>query len=158
MRARSSRRPTGGKLADDRAEVWQAVRTLPPLQAQVIALHYYEDYSVAQVDAATRLREIVRRTGQPVAHGHTDVLLDEPQESPRSLAPSLPASGKAIAAPAGRSAAATPTSHWTDREPTSTSHRHPLGGNAVRRLLGSIWRYKSLIATAVLLGALLGSG
>ena len=40
------------KLADDHAEVWQAVRTLPPLQAQVIALHYYEDYSVAQVAAA----------------------------------------------------------------------------------------------------------
>jgi DNA-directed RNA polymerase specialized sigma24 family protein len=28
------------------------VRTLPPLQAQVIALHYFEDYSVAQVAAA----------------------------------------------------------------------------------------------------------
>ena len=40
------------KLADDHAEVWQAVQTLPPLQAQVIALHYYEDYSVAQVAAA----------------------------------------------------------------------------------------------------------
>jgi RNA polymerase sigma factor (sigma-70 family) len=40
------------KLADDHAEVWHAVRTLPPLQAQVIALHYYEDYSVAQVAAA----------------------------------------------------------------------------------------------------------
>jgi RNA polymerase sigma-70 factor, ECF subfamily len=40
------------KLADEHAEVWQAIRTLPPLQAQVIALHYYEDYSVAQVAAA----------------------------------------------------------------------------------------------------------
>jgi len=40
------------KLADDHAEVWQAVRTLPPLQAQVIALYYFEDYSVAQVAAA----------------------------------------------------------------------------------------------------------
>jgi RNA polymerase sigma-70 factor, ECF subfamily len=40
------------KLADDHAEVWQAIRSLPPLQAQVIALHYYEDYSVAQVAAA----------------------------------------------------------------------------------------------------------
>src|SRR4029453_18127971 len=40
------------KLADDHAELWQAVRTLPPLEAQVIALHYYEDYSVAQVTAA----------------------------------------------------------------------------------------------------------
>ena len=40
------------KLADDHAEVWQAIRTLPPLQAQVIALYYFEDYSVAQVAAA----------------------------------------------------------------------------------------------------------
>jgi hypothetical protein len=46
--------------------------------------------SVAQVDAASRLREIVRRARQPVAHGRTAVLLDEPQEAPRSLAPSLP--------------------------------------------------------------------
>jgi hypothetical protein len=49
-----------------------------------------KDSSVAQVDAASRLREIVRRTGQPVAHGRTAVLRDEPQESPRPLAPSLP--------------------------------------------------------------------
>jgi RNA polymerase sigma-70 factor, ECF subfamily len=40
------------KLADDHEEVWQAIRTLPPLQAQVIALPYFEDYSVAQVAAA----------------------------------------------------------------------------------------------------------
>jgi RNA polymerase sigma factor (sigma-70 family) len=40
------------KLADDHAEVWQAVRTLPPSQAQVIALHYYEDYSIVQIAAA----------------------------------------------------------------------------------------------------------
>jgi pyruvate/2-oxoglutarate dehydrogenase complex dihydrolipoamide acyltransferase (E2) component len=46
--------------------------------------------SAAQVDAASRLREIVRRTGQPVAHGRTAVLLDEPQEAPRPLALSLP--------------------------------------------------------------------
>jgi hypothetical protein len=45
--------------------------------------------SVAQVDAASRLREIVRRTGQPVSHGGTAVL-DEPEESPRPLAPYLP--------------------------------------------------------------------
>jgi RNA polymerase sigma-70 factor, ECF subfamily len=37
------------KLADDHAEVWAAIRTLPPSQAQVIALHYYEDYSVSQI-------------------------------------------------------------------------------------------------------------
>jgi RNA polymerase sigma-70 factor (ECF subfamily) len=65
------------KLADDHAEVWQAVRTLPPSQAQVIALHYYEDYSISQiaaalgralregsadqVDAATGLRDRPRR-------------------------------------------------------------------------------------------------
>jgi hypothetical protein len=46
--------------------------------------------SVAQVDAASRLREIVRRTRQPVGHGRTAVLLDEPQGSPRLLALSLP--------------------------------------------------------------------
>jgi uncharacterized protein involved in exopolysaccharide biosynthesis len=117
-----------------------------------------KDSSVAQVDAASRLREILRRTGQPVAHGPTTVLRDEPPESPGSLAPSLPPSGKVSAAPAGASAAATPTSHWTDGETTSTFHSQPPSENAVGRLLGSIWRSKSLIATAVLLGALLGSG
>ena len=40
------------KLADEHAEVWEAIRTLPPSQAQVIALHYYEDYSVSQIAAA----------------------------------------------------------------------------------------------------------
>jgi uncharacterized protein involved in exopolysaccharide biosynthesis len=117
-----------------------------------------KESSVAQVDAASRLREIVRRTGQPVAHGHTVVLLEEPQESPRSLAPSLPPSGKVSAAAAGSSAVATPHQHWTDGETMSTFHSQPPSGNAVGRLLRSIWRYKSLIAAAVLLGALLGSG
>jgi uncharacterized protein involved in exopolysaccharide biosynthesis len=117
-----------------------------------------KESSVAQVDAASQLREIVRRTGQPVAHGHTAVLRDEPQESPRSLASSLPPSGKASAAPAGASAAATPTSRWTDGEARSTFHSQPPRGNAVARPLRSTWRYKPLIATAVLLGALLGYG
>jgi RNA polymerase sigma factor (sigma-70 family) len=76
------------KLADEHAEVWQAVRTLPPLQAQVIALHYYEDYSVAQADAAAGLREILRRTGQLVAHGRTTTLPDRPQEPPEPIPPS----------------------------------------------------------------------
>jgi RNA polymerase sigma-70 factor, ECF subfamily len=40
------------KLADDHAEVWEAIRTLPPSQAQAIALHYYEDYSIAQIATA----------------------------------------------------------------------------------------------------------
>jgi capsular polysaccharide biosynthesis protein len=114
--------------------------------------------SVAQVDAASRLREIVRRTGQPVAHGHTAVLLDEPQESPRSLAPSLPASRKVSAAAAGCSATAMPSSRWIDGETRSTFHSQPPSGNAVGRLLGSIWRYRWLTAAAVLLGTLLGYG
>jgi capsular polysaccharide biosynthesis protein len=116
-----------------------------------------KESSVAQVDAASRLREIVRRTGQPVAHGRTAVLLDEPQESPGSLAPSLPASGEVSAAAAGRSAA-TPTSHGTDRETRNTVHRPPPSENGVGRLLGSIWCYRWLVTAAVLLGALLGSG
>jgi RNA polymerase sigma-70 factor (ECF subfamily) len=41
----------GIKLADDHAEVWEAIRALPPSQAQVVALHYYEDYSVGQIAA-----------------------------------------------------------------------------------------------------------
>jgi uncharacterized protein involved in exopolysaccharide biosynthesis len=118
-----------------------------------------KDSSVTQVDAASRLREIVRHTDQPVAHRHTAVLRDEPQESPRPLAPSLPPSGKTSAAAAGRSAAATPHQHWTDGETRSTFHsQSPSGKNAVGRLLGAIWRCKWLIATAVLLGALLSSG
>jgi uncharacterized protein involved in exopolysaccharide biosynthesis len=116
------------------------------------------DSSVAQVDAASRLREIVRHTGQPVAHGHTAALRDEPQDSPRPLAPSLPPSGKTSAAAAGSSAAATPTSHWTNGEARSTFHNQSPSGNAVGRLLRSTWRYKPLIAAAVLLGALLGYG
>ena len=117
-----------------------------------------KDSSVAQVDATSRLREIVRHTDQPVAHGRTAVPLDEPQESPRRPAASSPPSGKATAAPAGASAAATPTSRWTDGEARSTFDSQSPSGNAVGRLLGSIWGYKSLIAAAVLLGALLGSG
>jgi uncharacterized protein involved in exopolysaccharide biosynthesis len=117
-----------------------------------------KESSVAQVDAATRLREIVQHTGQPVAHGRTAVLRNEAQESPGSLAPSLPPSGKVSAGAAGRSVAVTPTSHWTDQETNTTFHSQPSSGNAVDRLLESIWRSKSLIAAAVLLGALLGYG
>ena len=40
----------------------------------------------------------------------------------------------------------------------STVHSQPPSGSAVGRLLQSAWRYKWLIATAVLLGALLGYG
>src|SRR5215216_4516447 len=40
----------------------------------------------------------------------------------------------------------------------STFHRQPSDGDAVAGLLQSAWRYKALIAAAVLLGALLGYG
>jgi RNA polymerase sigma-70 factor (ECF subfamily) len=33
------------------AELWDAVRALPPRQAQVVALHYLEDRSVSQIAA-----------------------------------------------------------------------------------------------------------
>jgi hypothetical protein len=45
-----------------------------------------KDASVAQVDAASRLREIVRHSGQPVAHGRTAVLPDGPEEAPEPVA------------------------------------------------------------------------
>jgi capsular polysaccharide biosynthesis protein len=116
------------------------------------------DSSVAQVDATSWLREIARHSDQPVAHAHTAVLRDEPQESPRPLASSSPPSGKVRPAPAGAGAAATPTSRRTNGEARSTFHSQPPSGNAVGRLLGSIWRNRWLAATAVLLGALFGSG
>ena len=46
------------------------------------------DSSVAQVDAASRLREIVRHTGQPVAHGRTAAttsMLSELEETAEAL-------------------------------------------------------------------------
>lgn len=52
-----------------------------------------KDSSVAQVDAASRLREIVRRTGQPVIHGRTAVLPDqawEPELPEAALVPPAP--------------------------------------------------------------------
>jgi hypothetical protein len=54
-----------------------------------------KESSVAQIDAASRLREILRHTGQLVAHGRTATLPDQPQEPPRPIAPSLPSPTKA---------------------------------------------------------------
>jgi hypothetical protein len=56
-----------------------------------------KDSSIAQVDAATPLREIVLHTGQPVGHGPTMVLPDppdRPQEPPMPLAPSPPSAAR----------------------------------------------------------------
>ena len=55
------------------------------------------DSSVAQVDAASRLREIVRHGDQLVAHGPTTILPDppgQPQEPPMPLAPSPPSAAR----------------------------------------------------------------
>jgi capsular polysaccharide biosynthesis protein len=67
-------------------------------------------------------------------------------------------SGKVNAAAAGRGGAAISHQHWTDGETMSTFQSQPPSGNAVGRLLRFTWRYKLLIAAAVLLGALLGYG
>jgi hypothetical protein len=56
-----------------------------------------KESSIAQVDAATPLREIVLHTGQPVGHGPTTVLPDppdRPQEPPLPLAPSPPSAAR----------------------------------------------------------------
>jgi uncharacterized protein involved in exopolysaccharide biosynthesis len=50
------------------------------------------------------------------------------------------------------------TNHGVDGETMSTLHRQGPGGDAVGRLLGSAWRYKGLLAVAVLVGALFGYG
>jgi hypothetical protein len=49
-----------------------------------------KDSSVAQIDAASQLRDIGRHTGRRVAHGRTTSLPDEPQGLPEPLAPFLP--------------------------------------------------------------------
>ena len=48
------------------------------------------DGSVAQVDAASRLREIVRHSDRLVAHGRATSLPDEPKEAPEPMVLSLP--------------------------------------------------------------------
>lgn len=52
-----------------------------------------KESSIAQVDGATALREIVLHTGQPVGHGPTTALPDQPQEPP-PLAPSPPSAAR----------------------------------------------------------------
>jgi RNA polymerase sigma-70 factor (ECF subfamily) len=108
------------KLADDHAEVWQAIRTLPPLQAQAIALHYYEDYSVAQVAAAlgrapgtikAQLHHGCRKLARLLA---TDAMSMRPAGCGRSSG--TPAGRWPIAAPRF-----SPTSHGRPR----SSSRHP---------------------------------
>ena len=46
-------------------------------------------YSVAQVDAAGRLREIMRHSRRPVAHGRTPALPEQPPEPPGPPPPLL---------------------------------------------------------------------
>jgi hypothetical protein len=56
-----------------------------------------KESSIAQVDAATALREIVLHTGQPVGHGPTTVLPDppgQPQEPPIPFTPSPPSAAR----------------------------------------------------------------
>jgi RNA polymerase sigma-70 factor (ECF subfamily) len=46
-----TRRELPAELPEASAEFWRAVRALPPRQAQVVALHYVEDRSVADIAA-----------------------------------------------------------------------------------------------------------
>jgi RNA polymerase sigma factor (sigma-70 family) len=87
------------KLADEHAQVWEAIRTLPPSQAQVIALHYYEDYSVAQIAAA-----LGRAPGHdqgaappwPAEAGPAARRRDRPGEADMNLDDRLRAAGQAL--------------------------------------------------------------
>ena len=65
------------KLADDHAEGWQSIRTLPPSQAQVIALHCYEDYSIGQIAAA-----LGRAPGAPSRPSSTRAAAGSPSPGP----------------------------------------------------------------------------
>lgn len=46
-----TQRQLPAELPEASASFWQAVRALPPRQAQVVALHYVEDRSIAEVAA-----------------------------------------------------------------------------------------------------------
>ena len=52
-----ARRAVPAELPDDAAEFWRAVRSLPARQAQVVALHYVEDRSVADIAAICDIAE-----------------------------------------------------------------------------------------------------
>ncbi len=58
----AGRTQTSGELEEDDEAFWQAVRRLPPRQAQAVALHYLEDYSVRKISEVLDCSESTVKT------------------------------------------------------------------------------------------------
>ncbi len=71
--------------ADPHLEVWRAVKDLPKRQAQVIALHYWDDQTLAQIadilECGTEtVKTHLKRARQALATSLGDVYLTDPDE------------------------------------------------------------------------------
>ena len=75
---RNRRKPA--EPADE--DFWSAVRKLPRRQAQVVALHYIYDLSVADVAATLEIGEGTAKTHLSRARGSLAQVLDERGEQP----------------------------------------------------------------------------
>lgn len=74
---------------DPHLEVWRAVKDLPKRQAQVIALHYWDDQTLAQIadilECGTEtVKTHLKRARQALATSLGDVYLADPDEGSRS--------------------------------------------------------------------------
>ncbi len=58
----AGRTQTSVELGEDDEAFWQAVRRLPPRQAQAVALHYLEDYSVRKISEVLDCSESTVKT------------------------------------------------------------------------------------------------
>jgi len=85
------------KLADEHAEVWQAIRTLPASQAPVTALHYDEDFSISQIAAA-----LDRAPGTIKAQLHQGRRRAAAGTADQAVVPLTAAAGPGRQPPAGR--------------------------------------------------------
>lgn len=75
--------------ADPHLEVWRAVKDLPKRQAQVIALYYWDDQTLAQIadilECGTEtVKTHLKRARQSLATSLGDVYLSDPDEGSRS--------------------------------------------------------------------------
>jgi RNA polymerase sigma-70 factor, ECF subfamily len=87
-----SRREIPDELPDQDEVVWRAVRKLPPRQAQVVALHYIDDRSVAEIAAILGLADgtvkaTLHQARQSLARALGNPLADDPQAATEEVTP-----------------------------------------------------------------------
>lgn len=77
----AKRTPSSIELEEGDAAFWQAVRRLPPRQAQAVALYYFEDYSVRDIAAVLDCSEGTVKTH--LSRARTSVARHLQLEDPR---------------------------------------------------------------------------